>query len=194
MPTDDVSMDDPVEDCVGLRDCLKAVPAVTGVYLLAMLVTFEVLMPLQAAALPAYESYASLFYLPHAVRLMVAWWFGWRAIPILVPAVSLEVVYLYGAETTVTDVMVAMLTVIGPVLAFWALAKSGHDWRARRGGAARWPDLVIVGAVASVVGLLGPAFVYGNGPASLAAWFLGDITGMLLVFLPVQAYFRSRST
>lgn len=172
----------------------QATVLVTLAYAAAMIVTFHVLMPIQLAAFPAYESFASLFYLPHTVRVLTAWWFGWLSVPLLLPGVMLEVFHLYGTGAAATDYFVALFTVIGPALSFWVLAKLGFDARARRKRQTRWPDLVAVGAFSSLVGIIGPGLIYQNSFTSLAAWFLGDITGMLLVFLPLQALLRSRST
>lgn len=169
---------------------LRRVIFVTVCYALAMVVTFHLLMPVQMALFPEYESYASLFYLPHTVRVLAAWWFGWLSVPLLLPGVTLEVYHLYGTGASAKDLFVAAFTVVGPALSFWGLARLGFDARARRGNKTRWPDLVAVGAFASVVGIIGPGLVYGNGFVTLAAFFLGDITGMLLVFLPAQILFR----
>lgn len=167
---------------------------VTLAYALAMIVTFHLLMPVQVALFPEYESYASLFYLPHTVRVLAAWWFGWLSIPLLLPAVALEVFHLYGTDASLTDLFAASFTAVGPALSFWLLAKFGFDARARRGRPTRWPDLVAVGAFASVVGIIGPGLIYANSFVTLAAWFLGDMTGMLLLFLPMQALFRRVGT
>lgn len=172
----------------------KAALLVTLAYIAAMILTFYVLMPVQLAVFPEYESFASLFYLPHTVRVLAAWWFGWLSVPLLLPGVLVEVYHLYGTGATATDYGVALFTVIGPALSFWLLAKAGFDARARRGRQTRWPDLVAVGAFSSIVGIIGPGLIYQNGLTTLAAWFLGDITGMLLVFVPLQATLRSRST
>lgn len=168
--------------------------AVTAAYALAIIVTFHLLMPLQTALFPHYESHASLFYLPHTIRVLVAWWFGWLSVPLLLPGITLEVYHLYGAGATLADMTVAAFTAIGPALSFWVLAKIGFDARARRGRKTRWPDLVAVGAFASIVGIIGPAIIYQNGFVTLAAFFMGDVTGMLLVFLPLQALFRRPRT
>lgn len=183
------------EDLSGwIADLLRPAFWITVVYAIAVLLCFELLMPIQAASFPDYESYASLFYLPHVVRLMVAWWFGPLALWLLLPGVMGEVLYLYGGEAGWIDYGVATLTIIGPVLAFPALARLGYDCRPRRGNRVRWPDLVLVGAVSSLIGLLGPTLVYQNTLGTLAAWFLGDITGMLLVFLPVALIFQIKRT
>lgn len=177
----------------GLVFLLRSALAVTAVYVLAFAISFEMLMPIQAASFPAYESYASLFYLPHAVRLLVAWWFGRYALVLLGPGVFIETRYLYGAEAAFGDYAISYLTVIGAVAAFALMARLGYECRPRRKARVRWYDLVPVGAVASLVGLLGPALFYGNDVGTLAAWFLGDVTGMLLVFLPAQAFIAARS-
>lgn len=183
-----------IAQTVRLGGLVKASALVTLAYAVAMIVTFHVLMPIQRATFPRYESFASLFYLPHTVRVMTAWWFGWLSLPILLPGVMIEVFHLYGRGATVTDCVVALFTVVGPALSFWVLAKLGFDARARRGRHTRWPDLVAVGAFSSVVGIIGPGLIYQDSFATLAAWFMGDVTGMLLIFLPLQAVLRSRST
>lgn len=177
----------------GLSFLLKSLVAITAAYVLAFWVSFEIFMPMQAASFPAYESYANLFYLPHAVRLLVAWKFKRYALVLLVPGVMIEVAYLYGSDAAGIDFAVAYLTVLGPVAAFPIMARLGYDVRPGREKRITWYDLVPVGAVASLVGIAGPALVYGNDVVTLAAWFLGDVTGLLLVLVSAKIFFWSAS-
>jgi hypothetical protein len=62
---------------------------VTLCYLLACLVAFELLMPIQLRVFPGVESDSSLLFLPHGVKVLAAWLLGWRATIALFPGVFL---------------------------------------------------------------------------------------------------------
>ena len=69
---------------------------ISGAYLLAFFLTFSAVMPLQEAVMPAFSSYASIMFLPHGVRVIAAWLYGWRALVLLAPGAILANTYLLG--------------------------------------------------------------------------------------------------
>jgi hypothetical protein len=82
-----------------MRDSLLsewAVPTlmISGAYFLAFATTFAVVMPVQDAVLPAFGNYASLLFLPHGVRVIAAWMYGWRSLLFLAPGAVLTHSYL----------------------------------------------------------------------------------------------------
>jgi len=94
-------------------------------YALAFATTFAVVMPVQNSVLPAFGNYASLLFLPHGVRVIGAWMYGWRSLLFLAPGAVLTHSYLYGSGGFSLDYMVAVFFgVFCAALSFWFL----HCW------------------------------------------------------------------
>ena len=71
---------------------------VSAAYLVAYVLSIYALLPLQSAYTPQLTSYASLLFLPHGIRVLTAWLYGWKAIPLLAPAALLTHWMNLGAD------------------------------------------------------------------------------------------------
>lgn len=162
-------------------------------YLVLLVLTFELVMPLLDASFARYGNDASLIFMPHAVRILAAWLYGWRAVPLLIPSLVGEHLFLSGTDgwTLANGIATIGSVVCGP-LAFDLLAAAGLDLRRGTGRKVKWPDLVLVAGVAAAIdaGLTGLA--YGHDIETTSAWFLGDVIGMLVVFLLLRSFFSLR--
>ena len=67
-------------------------------YILCHGVTTLVVSPLQSAILPDVTIFASLVYLPHGVRVLSTWAYGWKAIPALAVGASISAWLFRPAE------------------------------------------------------------------------------------------------
>ena len=66
-------------------------------FLAAWLLVDAVVTPFQRDTL-GIQSWASLLYLPHGVRVLAAWFMGWRAVPTLFLATAAG--HVYAAATS----------------------------------------------------------------------------------------------
>ena len=57
-----------------------------------------VVTPIQSVFLPEMTVFASLIYLPHGVRVLATWAYGWKAIPALIVGASLSVLLFSPSE------------------------------------------------------------------------------------------------
>ena len=53
-----------------------------------------------------------------------------------------------------------------------------------------WRDVMLAGVFASVVNSLGTKVLFGHDLQTVAAWFLGDITGMVVSMFILMLIFR----
>lgn len=165
----------------------------TFLYLALLVLTFLVLMPMLDTMFGSYQNFGSLAFLPHAVRIIAAWLYRWRAVPLLLPAVAGEHMFLYaGEEWTLVQALVALASVICAPLAFDLLAAAGLDLRRGAGRKAKWPDMVLVGAAAAAINSVASALLLGNDLLTTSAWFLGDVVGLILVLLVLRGFFTLR--
>lgn len=165
---------------------------ISGSYVLAFAATFAVVMPVQDAVLPAFGNYASLLFLPHGVRVIAAWMYGWRSLPFLAPGAVLTHSYLYGSAGFSLDYMVAVFFgVFCAALSFWIFARLGMDFRMDRTDRVNWRDIMLAGGAASILNSVGTKIFFGNDVPTASARLVGDVTGMVVSVVLLMLIFRT---
>jgi hypothetical protein len=174
-----------------LSDWALPILWISGAYLLAFAVTFAAVMPLQDAVMPAFGNFASLLFLPHGVRVVAAWLYGWRSLLFLAPGAILSHSYLYGFSGFSADYMMAVFFgVFCAALSFWFFALLGMDFRLHRSDRVNWRDVMLAGGVASILNSVGTAIFFGNDLLTASARFFGDVTGMVASMFILMLAFR----
>ena len=174
-----------------LSDWALPMLLISGAYLLGFAVTFAAVMPLQDAVMPAFGNYASLIFLPHGVRVVAAWLYGWRSLPFLAPGAILTHSYLYGTAGFSVDYMMAVFFgVFCAALSFWFFAWFGMDFRLHKSNRVNWRDVMLAGGVASILNSVGTAIFFGNDLLTASARFFGDVTGMVASMFILMLGFR----
>lgn len=178
---------------MAFKEWLVATAVVSFAYLSAFSFTFGVLTPAQAVVLPELAGFASVVFLPHGVRVLTAWLYGWRAIPLLAPSSLLTHAYLFGSQGFASGFFFGAFFGIGcAVLSFWLLAKFGLDFRHGKQEArlASWKEVLLAGSLASLINATGSAFFFSLDLWSKAAYFAGDIIGLIVSMLVLAVVFR----
>lgn len=164
---------------------------VSVAYMAAFFISLGILMPLQSATLPAFANHASILFLPHGVRVLTAWLFGWRALPLLAPSALLTHAYLYGTAGFSTGYFFAALFgVFCATASFWLLAKLGLEFRHSLSKLSSWREILLAGSFASVINVAGTWLFYGLDFPSASAYFVGDVGGMVAAMLILMLVFR----
>ena len=174
-----------------LSDWVFPILLISGAYLLGFALTFAAVMPLQNEVMPAFGNYASLIFLPHGVRVVAAWLYGWRSLPFLAPGAILTHSYLYGTAGFSVDYMMAVFFgVFCAALSFWFFALLGMDFRVHKSKRVNWRDVMLAGVVASVLNSFGTSVLYYNDLPTASARFVGDVTGMIVSMFILMLIFR----
>ena len=164
---------------------------ISSSYVLAFATTFAVVMPVQDAVLPAFGNYASLLFLPHGVRVIGAWMYGWRSLLFLAPGAVLTHSYLYGSVGFSVDYMVAVFSgVVCAAFGFWFFALLGMDFRLDKADRVNWRDIMLAGGAASILNSLGTKIFFDNDITTASARFVGDVTGMIVSIFLLMLIFR----
>ena len=164
---------------------------ISASYILAFFVTFAFVMPLQDLVFPTFANYASLLFLPHGVRVVSAWLYGWRSIALLAPGAVITHSYLYGFDGFSFDYMMAVFFgVFCAALSFWFFARLGMEFRIHNSSRRNWRDVMLVGGSASVLNAVGTAVFFGNDFVTMSVRFLGDLTGMVTSTYILMLIFR----
>ena len=123
---------------------------------------------------------ASLLFFPHGVRVLSAWLLGWRSLPFLIPATFAQNYVNFGSDGFhIENLLAASFGVTCAIFSFWIMGAVGLDFRPGKVGGANWKNVALVGCFASILNSAGKSYFYGNPPSIAAAFFLGDIAGML---------------
>jgi hypothetical protein len=174
-----------------IRAILLPVIVVSVGYVFAFAVTELTITPLQAQFLPEVTRTASLVFLPHGVRVLTAWLYGWRSIPLLAPSSFATGIYYFGIQRFTVDVVLATFTgIIAAALAFSLFARLGYDHRFNAEEKTNWRDVLLVGAVASIVNSIGTSFLFGSDLHTTSVRLLGDFIGLVACMLLLMYVFR----
>ncbi|WP_299667037.1 hypothetical protein [uncultured Ruegeria sp.] len=160
-------------------------------YVVASLLTFEVLMPLQNMFFPEYPSYASLLFLPHGVRVLSAWLLGWRAIFALLPGVVIVFAMIGGWDVLLPSRLLAIgiaVTIVPAV--FYACKAMGWDLFPRADRNPCWLCVMGVGIITSVLVSVLTNTAFGSTTAEYIAFLIGDISGLFFLMLGLHFAFR----
>jgi hypothetical protein len=152
---------------------------ISFVYMFSFYAAIFWLLPFQADLFTNLTNFASLLFLPHGVRVLSAWMYGWRSIPLIAPAALVTHWLIFGnAGFSILGVVGAMSGVISAALCFWWLSRFGMDFRISAEKNANWRDVMLAGSLASIVNTVGMGVAMGNPAKTMAAYFIGDITGL----------------
>ncbi len=165
---------------------------VTLCYLLACLVAFELLMPIQLRVFPGVESDSSLLFLPHGVKVLAAWLLGWRASIALFPGVFLVFLYFSGASVLEPPRIAAMaIAVLVPSAVFHLIKLAGWDLSTYSGRRPRWASIMFAGFLVSVVSSVLSNLAFQSPPQDYFVYLIGDFFGLFFLSLILMFLFRA---
>jgi hypothetical protein len=173
------------------KQFLIAFATVTGGYLLAYFVTHFAVTPVQSQFFPEITQHASLLFLPHGVRVLTAWLYGWKSLLLLSPVSVGTGMFFWGVENYgLYDYLAALTGAASAALAFGILAHFGRELRFERRGDIHWRDVFWVGIVASIVNSAGMSLIFDSSVGVTAVRLAGDILGLGALLLVMMYGFR----
>ena len=153
-----------------------------------------VVEPLTERLSPDTAVNAILLYLPHGVRVIAAWLFGWKSAAYLLPANLAYFATLTGGEMSGLSIALLLGAVsISAPLAFQILAFFGFDLRADPVLRFNWRSVVFAGGMASAINAISLHVInFHDIPsdehlAGIAFWVTGDVLGVVAVLLVLLA-------
>lgn len=171
----------------GPSDLLIAV-AVSSAYLVARWISSHVVYPIQTQVLTEIDLQATLVFLPHGVKIVAAWVFGWRALAYLLPALAFRI--FTGGSIDIPRAEFALLATFlmaSAPLSFSVMRAFGIDVIGDRFLSMNWRVLLFVGLVSSVMNAVAihviafhelPAQEHLPGMLRVVA---GDMVGLFVV-------------
>lgn len=135
--------------------------------------------------------WASLIFLPHGIRVIAAWMYGWQSLLYLLPAH----VYLHWARIDIVEaewsaLLMPVFGIICVPLVFEIAARLGTDMRLSAGYTTNWRNVLAVGCAASLVNAIGTNAIAGNSVEIMVVYLIGDIVGMIVLIILAMLFFR----
>ena len=171
-------------------------------YVLCHGLTAFVVTPVQSAVLPEITVFASLIYLPHGVRVLATWAFGWKAIPALTIGAATSAWLFSPAEALgLLESAVLESVFVGAVSVFAAfelVRLFGYDFYAGHSRRLHWRGMIAIGALSSVINSIGQTLVFSGLIdlekifGVLAIYAFGDLIGLILCMVALMFIFRWR--
>ena len=163
-------------------------------------ITTFLVAPVQSLVLPELTVFASLAYLPHGVRVLATWAFGWRAIPALIVGTGISAWLLRTTEDLAfLEPVLLQGILVGSISAFVAfefVRLLGFDLYFGHARRLNWKGMIAIGAMSSVANSLGQTLVHSGliGLDHLAdvlvIYAVGDLVGLILCMVALMFIFR----
>jgi len=158
---------------------------VSVLYVWTYFVTAYLVAPLQSALMPSVVM--SILFLPHGIRVLAAWLYGWRSVAYLLPGAALCNLHFSPDRAfapavltgTVASLVAAPLALVILRLAFPSIRLSP--------GTTGLAAMVVLGALASLLNLTALKLALSLDTAEGAVIFLGDTAGLILSLALLRA-------
>lgn len=169
-------------------------------YVLCHGLTALVITPVQQEFLSDITIFASLVYLPHGVRVLATWLWGWKAFfPLYAGACLAELFFTPEHIHSLTQEALHLSVAVGAVsalAAFEILRLLGQNLYAGQSQRMSWKAVLSVGALASVINSIGQSIVYSgvilpeHAPSVLVTYAVGDMIGLFVSMVALMMVFR----
>jgi hypothetical protein len=168
----------------------------------AMMFQTQVLWPLEAMLLGPLSIYASILFIPHAVRVLASWLLGPKAMFVLIPVELVITLLIFNPLET----KISIVTVISPifaastaVIAFEFMKFMKINVYPALNTKPNWRTVVFAGILASLINSIsGTLIKTASVPADdtmaiIIRYLIGDISGLLLGMLIVMLLLKKVS-
>tara|TARA_B110000046_G_scaffold84262_1_gene92332 strand:+ start:134 stop:700 length:567 start_codon:yes stop_codon:yes gene_type:complete len=160
---------------------------VFGCYLALHFFQLFVIFPLEEKYGSDLTWLASLFFLPHLVRVLAVWMLGPLAFFALLPAdIIIHFIVHSGRQLTDIQILVPLVASGCAVIAFEFFKFAGINLYMTATNSSNWRPLLLIGAVASVLNSLGTSLLYQDLTVSenslilVSRYLIGDVLGLFI--------------
>lgn len=135
---------------------------------------------------------ASLLFLPHGVRVLTAWLYGYKSVLLLAPASFFtHALRLDGEDLAFGFYLGPFFGVVCAAVTFDVCARLGFDVRLRHDYRANWRTVFVIGALSSVINSVGTNIAFGNDLKTMIAYWVGDVGGLFASLVILMFLFRA---
>jgi hypothetical protein len=174
-----------------MRDTLTTFVIVSFAYIISHALTTGFISPLQSTFLAGVSNKIGLLFLPHGVRIIAIYYFGWKAILLILPASYL----MWFLEVYGGDIALSIYAPILSLVACWigvTLAKVVFAERSEELDISAWKFLIVAGAAGSLLNGIGLSLLQHDSQVGLSVlgYVIGDVAGLFASLLILMYAFR----
>ena len=173
-----------------MKEHLQNFLVVSVAYITAYSLVLGFVSPLQQILLSNVILEVSLLFLPHGIRVLSFWFFGWRAAIYLLPAAYLMMVVSAQAGISL-DILSPLGNILACLLGF-LIAKAVFPDLASKRGIPNWKYFGIIALFSSFFNSVGMTAFHAQELDLLIAtgYVIGDMAGFFVCFLILMYAFR----
>ena len=156
-------------------------------YITSYTLTNGFIVPLQSMLLPNYTSTISLLFLPHGIRILAAYYYGWKAFFFLIPSTYLMwFVIVYGAEVPLHPLQ-PIASILSCIIGVKIISKNRIGRLEKE-----WKTLLLGGLIGSILNGISSSLLYNNViiTSSLFGYILGDMLGQIVLMIMLLYMFK----
>lgn len=157
---------------------LKLGVSISAVYIWSYFVTAYLVSPLQGLLFPSVTM--SLLFVPHGVRMMSAWIYGWRSFFYLLPGALLCNLHFAGDRAFDPDILAGTMASLAAAPVAFMFVRKVLPSISTGIGQTRLYTLFGIGFLASLINLTLLRLAYGLKPLEGVVIFVGDTSGLLV--------------
>ena len=173
-----------------LKEEIEHFLLISFAYAVAYSLTLGFVAPLQQMLLPNVSSSIGLLFLPHGVRILSFYFYGWKAVLYLLPAN-----YLFQLLAIQSGIYLHPLAPIVSLIACYVgylLATEVINGDTTQFNIKRWHFFLIAGAVSSIFNGITLSMLHfkDNSLLSVLGYVIGDVAGLAVCFFMLIYAFR----
>jgi hypothetical protein len=159
-------------------------------FIVANSVTLGFVLPLQSLLLSGSQLEIGLLFLPHGVRILAFYFYGWRAIFYMLPVSYLFMLLTNGIGAnldTLSPVVSMIACYVGFVVGSVLITGQKKQLSFRM-----WKFFVVVGAISSLFNGIALSWLQHSGAEiiSTLGYVIGDVAGLIACFIILMYAFR----
>jgi hypothetical protein len=172
----------------------------TLAYLFAFLIQRYLVFPLEISVTSGNAAFASLLFLPHAVRVLSAWLLGPKSLIAMIPATIatslISDTMPHAGYEFLAHIIMPTFSACSAVMAFEFMRFCKIDAYPKDTGVISWRTVLFGGVFASIINSLGSSWLYSGffAPSEsievIARFIIGDTLGLLFGMLIIMLIFR----
>jgi hypothetical protein len=169
-------------------------------YLFAFLIQRYLVFPLEISVTSGNAAFASLLFLPHAVRVLSAWLLGPKSLIAMIPATIatslISDTMPHAGYESLAHIIMPTFSACSAVMAFEFMRFCKIDAYPKDTGVISWRTVLFGGVFASIINSLGSSWLYSGffAPSEsievIARFIIGDTLGLLFGMLIIMVIFR----
>jgi hypothetical protein len=163
---------------------------VSIVYIVAFSLTLGFVVPLQKLLLANIPISISVLFLPHGVRVLTYYFYGWRGVLYLLPAAYLMLYLSNSSGLSIAPIapLISLISCYVGYLAGSLIIKEKSAPFSKN----RWRFFLTVGLTSSVANAIGQSILHNPTEISLSisGYVIGDMAGLMVAFYVLIMVFR----